>query len=139
MPYSPDTHYVVLNVSPSTTSDELKAARDRAIRLRAYPVPKVMQAFNELRNPRKRAEVDLLIITDLGDEKELENILLQIPSFDFLVKPLNLLSSHPALLRLGRITPETDFLDIPENPFILDGYQPEVDLSILPVNLQLPD
>lgn len=139
MPYSKDTPYTILGISPSANNQEIKKARDKAMRLRAYPIQKVMQAYNDLHNPRKRVEVDLVTITDLGEETELEQFLSHVPERNYFDEKITGFLNHPGLLRQAKLDPETNFLDIPANPFTLDGYEPETDLSSLVISLPIPD
>lgn len=139
MPYPTETPYQILDISPSASSEEVKKARDRALKRRQQQPQKIMQAFSDLRNPKTRIETDLLVMTDVGNEKDLEYFLSALSHDGFLPKDVPVLASHPALLALGQLQPEGDFLDIPANPYQPDLYRPEADPAGLLVNLSLPE
>lgn len=58
---SPDeTPYTILGLTPAATPAAIQAAYAEALRLRRYPVQKIVSAFNELRASHRRALHDLL-------------------------------------------------------------------------------
>ena len=83
MPYPSVTPFDVLGVSSSASLKEIMQAYQKALRQRRYPPTQVAQAFNELRNARKRSEHTLLIITDQADGRAVSDILagLGAPAF----------------------------------------------------------
>ncbi len=75
-----------------------------------------LQVFNELRNPRKRAEHDLLTFCHVGDLGPLKQLLGHLPEFPFVpvsVSPLPMTvvraGSEPGSVR-------EDFLSVPACP-----------------------
>ena len=59
MPLPEISPYDVLGVPPTAGADEIMAGYRRALAARTHDRRQVSQAFNELRNARKRAEHDL--------------------------------------------------------------------------------
>ncbi len=139
MPYPTETPYQILDISPSASSEEVKKARDRALKSRQRQPQKIMQAFSDLRNPKTRIETDLLVMTDVGNEKDLEAFLSALSPDGFLPQDVPVLASHPALLALGQLKPEADYLDIPSNPYQLDLYRPTADPAALLANLNITE
>src|SRR4051794_2989116 len=73
MPYPKVSPYDILEVSLTANQKEIIAAYQIAVRKKRFPAPVIAQAFNDLRNNRKRSEHDLLTmgyIARVGDIME---------------------------------------------------------------------
>ncbi len=63
MPFPRISPYDILEIDSSATQKEIIAAYQAAVRKKRFPIPQIAQAFNDLRNARKRAEHDLLTLS----------------------------------------------------------------------------
>jgi curved DNA-binding protein CbpA len=83
VPFPEFSPYEILGVPPSAGADEITAGFRRALAERRHDRRAVSQAYNELRNPRRRAEHDLLaqhdpagtldeVFAGLGDDSFLD-------------------------------------------------------------------
>ena len=52
--------YDILDLSPAADAGEIMKAYQRALKARRFPPATIARAFGDLRNPRKRAAVDLM-------------------------------------------------------------------------------
>jgi DnaJ-class molecular chaperone len=60
--------YDILDISPAADAGEIMKAYQRALKARRFPPATIARAFGDLRNPRKRAAIDLLTFCRLGVE-----------------------------------------------------------------------
>ena len=58
--------YDILDLSPAADAGEIMKAYQRALKARRFPPATIARAFGDLRNPRKRAGIDLLTFCRLG-------------------------------------------------------------------------
>ena len=70
MPFPDQSPYDLLGVGPQASPDEITSAYRRALKERADSPQRLTYAYNELRNPRRRLEWDLLAYAEptCGDE-----------------------------------------------------------------------
>jgi hypothetical protein len=78
MAFPNESPYDILEISPSARLQEIMKAFADAQRLRRHTAPKLTQAFNNLRNPRKRAEHDLFVFMNLGDTATIDSFMASI-------------------------------------------------------------
>ena len=88
--------YEVLGIEPDTPPAGLMAAYQRAVKAHRYPTPQLTQAFNELRNVRKRVEHDLLTHAAPADASAAVSLLADLPPPAFMQ-----VEGQPAPLALG--------------------------------------
>ncbi|MCL6429428.1 MAG: hypothetical protein K6V36_01040 [Anaerolineae bacterium] len=74
MPYPRETPYDLLDIPPTATARDIVAAYPRALAAKRQRAGEVQHAFNELRNPRRRLEHDLLLFCNLGGAADLEQL-----------------------------------------------------------------
>ncbi len=72
MPYPKESPYDLLEISPTATARDIVAAYPRALAAKRQRASEVQHAFNELRNPRRRLEHDLLLFCSLGGSADVE-------------------------------------------------------------------
>ncbi|MDI7277901.1 MAG: hypothetical protein QME94_18120 [Anaerolineae bacterium] len=74
MPYPKESPYDLLEVPPTATARDILAAYPKALARKRQRASEVQHAFNELRNPRRRLEHDLLLFCDLGGPADLQQL-----------------------------------------------------------------
>ena len=74
MPYPKESPYDLLDVPPTATARDIVAAYPKALAKKRQRASEVQRAFNELRNPRRRLEHDLLLFCNLGGQADLEQL-----------------------------------------------------------------
>lgn len=84
MPFPELSSYEILSVSTSASMEEIMKAYQKALQERRFPPEQISQAFNELRNPQKRAEYEFLIRCHLRGEREVREIMAGLPEPDFI-------------------------------------------------------
>lgn len=123
--------YEILEIQPSATNAEVITAYQRALKQRRYPANRVTQAFNELRNPRRRAEHDLLVFSDLGEHAAIAQAFAGLPPPAFVPRealPVKMPISLPEADELA-----AEELEIPECPVELaTGDAFAVNTAVLP-------
>ena len=67
MSFPSQSPYDILDVSPSASQREIMLAYQKAVKAGRYPATILTQAFHDLRNAQKRAELDMLAITGLPE------------------------------------------------------------------------
>jgi curved DNA-binding protein CbpA len=116
VPFPDLTPYELLEISPSATLPEIIQAYQKAVRNKHYPVPRLTQAMNDLRNPRKRGEYDLLTISNLGDSRPIQQQMGNLPSFQFVSDSISPLQVKDELVICGVEDLVNDDLPIPDSP-----------------------
>ena len=114
MPFPSPSPYDILGISPSAKECELKLAYQRAVKERRYAPGTIAQAFNDLRNPLKRAEIDLLVIRGVAQPQGLSELLERQCSLDAFIGTPPALPISIAVTSIG-----------PGGPQPLDGDMPE--------------
>ncbi len=117
MPFPKASPYDVLEISPSANLKEIMTGYQQALKKRRYPPNKVVKAFNELRNTRKRGEHDLLEFCRLGDTSELQKWTASLPPTTFIpteVSPLPLTNTQMMTPSMADLA--ADFEEVPECP-----------------------
>lgn len=118
MPYPDHTPYDILGVPPSASLPVIMQAYQQAMRARRFPPPKITQAFNDLRNTRRRAEHDLLMVTHLGQRDEAIASVAALRDEDLVAEQIGILSLRPGLSLLGRTFQKPEHSrPIPGSPF----------------------
>jgi hypothetical protein len=120
--------YEVLGIAQDTPRSELMAAYQRAVKARRHPTAQLTQAFNELRNVRKRAEHDLLTHAAPANASAAVSLLAELPPPAFVT-----LDQEPPPLALGvapghlaRAYVEQEHCPVPDYPIQLaatDAYR----------------
>jgi hypothetical protein len=138
MPYPKNTPYDILELSPSASTNQIMKAYQAAIRKRKFSAQKCQQAFTDLRNPRKRLEIDLLLLCGVGNPDELKDFFASLPSHHFIPMQEITFPIIPVVLSIMRRHYSQDFIDLPENPFFFpdEKLEPEM-VNFLP-DVQVP-
>ena len=127
MPYPILTPYEVLEVTPAVSRDKLRDAYVRAGKLRKYHPTKLTKAFNDLRNGNKRLEIDVFVLSQNGDPNDLEKAIKLLPPFEFISSTVTPFELPFERILLKFVASEDHKLEIPENPFNLQIFSPEID------------
>lgn len=117
MPYSQLTPYDILEITPAISRDQLKKAYEQAIRRRKYTPNKLTKAYNDLRSGRKRLEVDIFLLSQSGDPRELVQFVEQLPPCQFIPPDLAPLPLPYERILLNDFISEQHEIDIPDNPY----------------------
>ncbi|GAA0436196.1 hypothetical protein Acor_55140 [Acrocarpospora corrugata] len=133
MPLPDSSPYEILGLSASASAGDVKRAYQRAAREKRHPQQLLTHAFNELRNPRRRLEADVLSHDSAEVVDELRRTLADLPEGGFLaaepVAPYPM--SSLVVLRMEQI--RADWLEAPPLalPFRVSP-RFEVTLDVLP-------
>ena len=81
MPFPAVSAYEILDIDPSTSLPEITRAVPRAMKAGRYPQQVISQAYQDLRNERKRAAQDLFVISGLEPTDRIAERLREQASF----------------------------------------------------------
>jgi hypothetical protein len=87
VPFPSPSAYDILDVSVNASLAEIDAAMARAVRGGRFTRQEVMQAYQDLRSERRRAEQDLFIVTALPPTADLAAALLAGASLERISPP----------------------------------------------------
>ena len=134
MSYPNLTPYDILDVNPNATRDQLKKAYEQALRKRKYSAAKVTQAYNDLRNVRKRLEFDLFVINSPGKADDIVQFVSELEPCKYIQDELEPLTIPIEKILLSNLSTKQYFLDIPDCPYqvVNASTQPEPQ-KVLPV------
>ena len=134
MPYSQLTPYDILEVTPAIARDQLKKAYEQAIRRRKFTPNKVTKAYNDLRSSRKRLEIDIFLLSQSGDPRELAKCVEQLPPCEFISSNIVPLLLPYERILLNDFVTEQHEIGIPDNPYTTQLLTNEIDSQkILPM------
>jgi hypothetical protein len=114
MPFPHPTPYDILEVSPSVGAADLTIAYQKAMKERRYPPGTITQAFNELRNPRKRTEVDLFVIAGVSQPEGLPDLLEEGCSWEAVLGAAPAIPITLAMTSVAADGPELPACKLPE-------------------------
>lgn len=117
MPFPELTPYEVLDVSPGAGLKEIMTAYQKAVKEKRYPPARLAQAFNELKNTRKRGEYDLFTISNLGDGAAVRHELDNLPPFPFVSPEVSPIPINHAQTARDIAAVEKNEKPIPDLPF----------------------
>jgi curved DNA-binding protein CbpA len=117
MPFSTESPYDILEVLPSASLNEILKAYQQALKKKKHPPPKLNQALNDLKNPGKRAEHDLLVFASFGDSTQVREMLANLPPAQYVPGELDPLPLTSAITALGAGEYTDDFKPVPDSPF----------------------
>ncbi len=136
MPYPAVSPYDVLDVPPDVDVTQLMVAYRRAVQARKFPPNMIAQAFADLRNARKRAEHDLLVVVTKDISRMSEQILADLPELS--LPPMSVTPIPLVLPPLTVDDAENDFRELPKTPQEIRSWPDTPKFgSVLPP-LQLP-
>ena len=116
MPFPSTTPYDILEVAPTATLNDIMQAYQQALRRRKFSAPQITQAFNDLRNARRRAEHDLLVLTRLGDQIEAAQYMRALRVPPVIQEYTTPIPVSVALTDIGRPPTLDDSRAIPQSP-----------------------
>ena len=116
MPFPEISPYEVLEFSPTASLNDILKAYQLAIKKKRYPSAKITQAFNELKNTRKRAEHDLLTFSSLGDSSQVQQLIANLPPARFISEEMTPLPITEGITAVGASVPTDDLKQIPLCP-----------------------
>lgn len=116
MPFPTESPYDILEVAPSTSLNEILKAYQQALKKKKHPPAKLNQALNNLKNPSKRAEHDLLVFASFGDSTQVREMFANLPPTQFVPDELDPLPLTDAITALGAGEYAGDFKPVPDSP-----------------------
>lgn len=116
MPFPTTSPYEILELAPSATLKEIMRAYQAALRRKKYSPAQITHAFNELKNPRKRAGHDLLEIGQPSEPAALKASMAALPRPTFISAEQCPVRAPRFRDVVGALDVRADFVDVPGCP-----------------------